>query len=219
MKLISIDLSAHIVEALRHAGCEVFIASTPHHAESLLSGSSFDAVIASIDTQPSNTSFVPGLRKRGYRNPIIGFDADAALDAEAEASFLLAGGSYLLRSSVSPAIISAICGIGSTGTAHKVIVFYGNRVRIDQNARMLFADEKPVTLRRRQFDVTYALASKKGGVLSRQELLDAIDASLDHDERIVDVHVGRARRAIERVSAGCGGCIQTLYGVGYRALP
>jgi DNA-binding response OmpR family regulator len=70
-----------------------------------------------------------------------------------------------------------------------------------------------VKLTNKEFLLLSALAKKRGRVITRQQLLDQVwGYSYYGDARTLDVHIRRLRQKL----GGCGDCIETVVGVGYR---
>jgi DNA-binding response OmpR family regulator len=70
-----------------------------------------------------------------------------------------------------------------------------------------------VKLTNKEFLLLSTLAKKKGRVITRQQLLDQVwGYSYYGDARTLDVHIRRLRQKL----GGCGDCIETVVGVGYR---
>ena len=80
---------------------------------------------------------------------------------------------------------------------------------------MLLGGEQ-VHLTRTEFRLLCELADQSGRVLSRQQLLDRVwGYDVFGDERLVDVHVGRLRRKVERDPANPQHVV-TVRGLGYK---
>lgn len=89
------------------------------------------------------------------------------------------------------------------------------RLEIDAGAREARVDGRRIDLKPQEFALLEALVRKAGIALSRQELLDqAWGYDWNGDERTVDVHVGRLRKALE-YPFGLE-LIETLRGYGYK---
>lgn len=73
---------------------------------------------------------------------------------------------------------------------------------------------KPLKLSAKEFKLLYLFASKPGRVFSRENLLTAVWQSAFVDERTVDVHMLRLRKALAGTAAE--NLIETVRGVGYR---
>ena len=70
-----------------------------------------------------------------------------------------------------------------------------------------------VKLTRKEFELLAYLIKNVGRVASRQQLLDNVwGYSYFGDTRTLDVHIRRLRQKLGE----CGGCIETVVGVGYR---
>ncbi len=70
-----------------------------------------------------------------------------------------------------------------------------------------------IKLTHKEFLLLATLARKNGRVITRQQLLDQVwGYSYYGDARTLDVHIRRLRQKLQ----GCGNCIETVVGVGYR---
>ena len=89
-------------------------------------------------------------------------------------------------------------------------------LRIDADARKVWAAEQLISLTPIEFDLLLALARRQGKVLSREQLIEQV-WGYDYfgDDRVVDVHIGRLRKKLDE-AAGLGSRIATVRGIGYR---
>lgn len=92
-------------------------------------------------------------------------------------------------------------------------------VLIDLGRRQVSVDGSTVELTTLEFDLLAALATQPGRVFSRRQLIEAI-WGWDYfgDERVVDVHVRKLRKALGD-DAGEPRIIGTVRGVGYKFIP
>ena len=84
---------------------------------------------------------------------------------------------------------------------------------VDATLRRATASGKELALTATEFDLLRALAARRGKVLSREDLIEALrggDATII--DRTVDVHVASLRRKLGRH----GPLVETVRGVGYR---
>ena len=84
---------------------------------------------------------------------------------------------------------------------------------LDVGRRTLRVAGKPVELTTTEFDLLRALASRRGKVLSREDLIQAArgqEATIT--DRTIDVHIASIRRKLGR----SGDLVETVRGVGYR---
>ena len=73
--------------------------------------------------------------------------------------------------------------------------------------------ENEVKLTRKEFALLTHLVQNSGRVATRQQLLDNVwGYSYFGDTRTLDVHIRRLRQKL----GDCGGCIETVVGIGYR---
>jgi DNA-binding response OmpR family regulator len=89
-------------------------------------------------------------------------------------------------------------------------------VTVDLARREVTRHENVVELTTLEFDLLAALASSPGRVFSRRQLLERVWGwDFFGDERVVDVHIGNLRKALDD-SAASPEVIGTVRGVGYR---
>ena len=87
------------------------------------------------------------------------------------------------------------------------------RIAVDFDDVRLTCDGSDVKLTRKEFALLEHLIKNLGRVATRQQLLDNVwGYSYFGDTRTLDVHIRRLRQKMGE----CGGCIETVVGVGYR---
>jgi DNA-binding response OmpR family regulator len=87
------------------------------------------------------------------------------------------------------------------------------RMAVDFNDMRVICDGENVKLTRKEFALLEYLIKNTGRVATRQQLLDNVwGYSYFGDTRTLDVHIRRLRQKMDE----CGGCIETVVGVGYR---
>ncbi|MGH7736510.1 MAG: response regulator transcription factor [Candidatus Tyrphobacter sp.] len=89
------------------------------------------------------------------------------------------------------------------------------RLEIDERAREVRVDGRPVAMKPQEYALLSVLATNAGVALSREHLLaKAWGYDFSGDERTVDAHVRRLRRQLEQPFGLC--LIETLRGFGYK---
>jgi two-component system phosphate regulon response regulator PhoB len=84
---------------------------------------------------------------------------------------------------------------------------------VDPGRREVLAAEKPVELTFTEFSILHFLIRRPGWVFTRNQIIDAVrGGDYPVTERSVDVQIVSLRRKL----GPCGGCIDTVRGVGYR---
>ncbi len=85
-------------------------------------------------------------------------------------------------------------------------------LRIDESARTVSVANRPVALTATELGVLVALARKVGRPVTRQVLVDELDAGREGAERTLDVHVSRLRKKL----GDEGARVVTVFGIGYK---
>ena len=89
------------------------------------------------------------------------------------------------------------------------------KVMIHPNERTVFAADVALELTPKEYDLLLLLLSSPNQVFSREQLLDLVwGIDFVGGTRTVDIHIQRIRKKL----VDCGDIIQTVHGVGYKAL-
>jgi len=108
--------------------------------------------------------------------------------------------------------INALLRRFQTSESPQKIVSVGP-IEIDTDRFLVTVDGESVSLTRTEFKILYALATAKGRVLTRNQLIDeAIGGDADVFDRTIDVHVTSLRSKLGTARE----LIETVRGVGYR---
>jgi TolB-like protein/predicted ATPase/DNA-binding winged helix-turn-helix (wHTH) protein/class 3 adenylate cyclase len=91
------------------------------------------------------------------------------------------------------------------------------RFRLDLTRRELWRDNRPVRLGRRALDILCVLASTRGAVVTKDELMARVWAGVVVEENNLQVHISALRKALEEDGTE-GSWIVTVPGRGYRLL-
>jgi two-component system phosphate regulon response regulator PhoB len=89
------------------------------------------------------------------------------------------------------------------------------RLTLDQASHRVLADGRPVSVGPTEYRLLSFLMTHPERVYSRSQLLDRVwGGNVYVEERTVDVHIRRLRKALE--ASGCDDLVQTVRGAGYR---
>ena len=146
----------------------------------------------------------------GELDLVVGLDvgADDYLAKPFGLSVLLARVRALFRrhgidTEPAPALASAPDPVPSTG------------VRVDVDARRVWVTDTELSVTSKEFDVMALLDSKRGAVISREQLInDVWDENWFGSTKTLDATIGRLRQKLEEVDAPAR--ITTVRGVGFR---
>ena len=84
---------------------------------------------------------------------------------------------------------------------------------VNPSRHIVTADGEEVTLTFKEFELLYLLASHRGRVVSREDILRKVwDTEFYGESRTVDVHV----RTLRSKLGPCGNLIETVRGIGYK---
>lgn len=87
---------------------------------------------------------------------------------------------------------------------------------VDHNQMVVKKGDKPITLGPKEFKILSLLMERPGQVYSRQQLLDKIwGHGIYVEDRTVDVHLSRLRKALRAVQDGDDDLLRTVRGAGY----
>ena len=104
----------------------------------------------------------------------------------------------------------------ASGQAHRAVLIYG-AFECHVKARTAFRAGEHLPLSPREFDLFHYLMEHGGDVVTREMLLKNVwNIDFDPQTNVVDVHVGRLRRKLEK--DGGPPAIETIWGSGYRLL-
>ena len=88
---------------------------------------------------------------------------------------------------------------------------------LDNDSRRVYIDGETLTMGPTEFKLLFFFMSHPERAYSRGQLLDQVWGSNVYvEERTVDVHIRRLRKALQTESLNCSNLIQTVRGTGYR---
>ena len=104
----------------------------------------------------------------------------------------------------------------AAGTAANERITVAELVLDGESRRILIADQ-PVEMGPTEFKLLYFFMTHPERAYTRGQLLDQVwGANVYVEERTVDVHIRRLRKALQQPQADCSELIQTVRGTGYR---
>lgn len=92
-------------------------------------------------------------------------------------------------------------------------IYSDEHLTVDFDDMRVTCERDDVKLTRKEFALLRHLIENSGRVAARQQLLDNVwGYSYFGDTRTLDVHIRRLRQKL----GNCGGCVETVVGIGYR---
>jgi len=144
--------------------------------------------------------------------PIIMLTAKAA-ETDKIAGLELGADDYIVKPFSVKEVIARVRAVLRRVEKEDVPKYEDERLAIDFADMRVLCGGGDVKLTRKEFALLAHLIKNMGRVAARQQLLDNVwGYSYFGDTRTLDVHIRRLRQKL----GDCGGCIETVVGVGYR---
>lgn len=146
------------------------------------------------------------------RTPIIMLTAKAA-EADKVAGLEIGADDYIIKPFSVKEVLARVRAVLRRADSDTVKKYEDDKLSIDFEDMRVACTGQEVKLTRKEFALLTNLAKNAGRVATRQNLLDNVwGYSYFGDTRTLDVHIRRLRQKL----GDCGGCIETVVGVGYR---
>lgn len=144
--------------------------------------------------------------------PVIMLTAKAA-EAEKIAGLEVGADDYIVKPFSVKEVIARVRAVLRRAEKESSPKYEDPRMSIDFDDMRVVCDGDNVRLTRKEFTLLEYLIKNSGRVATRQQLLDNVwGYSYFGDTRTLDVHIRRLRQKMNE----CGGCVETVVGVGYR---
>jgi two-component system alkaline phosphatase synthesis response regulator PhoP len=165
---------------------------------------------------------IEAARREGIGTPIIVVSARGAEEDRVRA-LNMGADDYIVKPFAMEELVARVRAAARRGTRAETVergdAIEVEELRIDPAVVQAFVDGQSAELTPTEFRLLYALASERGRVLTRDELLQSLwGRRQTYRDRTVDVFVRKLRDKIDRRSPRHS-FIQTRYGVGYRFEP
>lgn len=173
---------------------------------------SFDVILLDV-MMPVQTGFefLIDLREHGRETPVIFVTARDAVEERVK-GLRLGADDYIIKPFAFDELLARIDAVVRRRQSLTPIE-YGD-LRLDLARRSVTRAGRSIDLSPREFDLLRALLARAGDVLSRKELLHDVWAiDFDPETNVVDVHIARLRRKLDRHGSPL---LHTVRGEGYR---
>jgi two-component system alkaline phosphatase synthesis response regulator PhoP len=211
------DLAAGLEDDLVMEGYRVTVARDGNAALSTALDEAYDAIVLDV-MLPGRDGFevCRAIRRAGKRTPIILLTAKAQ-ESDKVLGLELGADDYVAKP-FSPrelrARLKAVMRRGQGDDTRQVVRF--GDIEVDASACVVRRGGTPVDVTTMEFKLLSLFVRRKGHVLTRGQLLDAIWGSDVHvTDRVVDTHVANLRKKIEADPAHPRH-IASVRGIGYR---
>lgn len=217
--LLIVDDEADIVKLLRDyfelEGYFVLTAADGSEALKQMEKSP-DLVLLDINMPGMDGMEVCSRIRRFAACPILFLTAKAE-DADKIAGFRTGGDDYIVKP-------FSIEELGARVAAHlrreqrnqtrSKAKFAGDLV-IDYGERAVYCRDEPIPLAKKEFEIVAFLSQNAGQVFDKERIYERLwGYDSEGDSAVVAEHIRRIRAKL--TAAGCPGCIETVWGVGYK---
>jgi two-component system OmpR family response regulator len=214
MRVLIVDDDAEVLDlverALERDGHQVTSAGSVARARLALPAHAFDVLVLDLGLPDgAGEEFCRELRRGGDGLPILVLTAKSAVASRVEA--LDAGADdYLSKPFAVAELRARVRALGRRRGAPRVFRYEREGVVVDFSARRAWVNEQEAPITAREWSILEMLVARKGRVISRGELLDAVwgDVS-DANSQSLDTLIARIRRKLDQR------LIRTVRGEGY----
>ena len=205
------DLSRQLKQMLKDAGYAVDIANDGEEGHYLGDTEPYDAVILDLGLPLiDGVSVLQKWRADGKTFPVLILTARDQW-SEKVAGFDAGADDYLTKPFHTEELMARLRALMRRASGHSTDTIEIGDLTVDNRAARAFVDGMAIKLTSHEFRLLSYMASHKGRVISRTELVEHIyDQDFDRDSNTIEVFVGRLRRKIGTDR------IETVRGLGYR---
>lgn len=186
----------------------------PEEAFELVKFYDYDAVLMRLtEGRPAELELIRKLRVARVRAPLIA--VAQSMNEASRLRVLQAGADDLMVDALShEEIFIKMQNLIRRSRGFQDSTLRLGRVEINMNAKKIYANGKPVTLTKKEYQIAEILALRKGVVLSKEAILDHLYGGMDEpNPKIIDVFVCKIRKKLQNL--GIDDFIETNWGRGY----
>ena len=212
------SLSTLLEYNLEAEGYEVRTAPSAEDGKTLLAEEGFDLVV--LDWMLPDMSGIAvvlancGARTRPHRLPILMLTARGE-EADRVRGLATGADDYVVKPFSVPELMARVRALLRRLAPERIsdVLSVGN-ITMDRDAHRVSRGAREIDLGPTEYRLLEVLLESAGRVLSRQQLIDRVwSSTAEIDERTIDVHIGRLRRALVR--GNDADPIRTVRGAGY----
>jgi len=205
------DLSRQLKDALTDVGYAVDIAGDGEEGHHLGDTEPYDAVVLDLGLPViDGVSVLQKWRSDGKQFPVLILTARDQW-SEKVAGFDAGADDYLTKPFHTEELMARLRALLRRAAGHTTDTIDIGDLSVDNRSARAFVDGMAVKLTSHEFRLLSYMATHRGRVISRTELVEHIyDQDFDRDSNTIEVFVGRLRRKIGTDR------IETVRGLGYR---
>jgi DNA-binding response OmpR family regulator len=201
--------------SLRYQGFELTVATTLKQAHELLASQRFRLLLLDVGLPDgSGVDLCRRIRETDREVPILMLTARTE-EATAVASIEGGADDYVRKPYGLQELTARMRRLieRTPSQPARAVVSFG-RVQMDLQRFEAIASGQPLRLGKREFNILRLLVQAAGDVVTREQMLDALECDREIYDRTLDSHLSHLRRKLK--DAGAELRIAAVYGVGYR---
>lgn len=208
-------LAERIQEIIEEAGHEVDHALTGEEGLSLAEMESHNVIILDMGLPDmSGNDITKALRNASNNVPILVLSARTQLEDKL-AALDLGADDFMIKPFHRDELLARLHALLRRSEGLNSHVVQIGDLQIDIRNKQLLADNKPVTLTRKEFEILELLAMRQGRPVEKSTLMNHLYGSNDEPEiKIIDVFICTLRKKLAEYNKGRY-CIETVWGRGY----
>jgi len=221
MKLLCIEDNADLVESLRHflaAGSSIVSASSGNEGLKLAEKRHYDAVILDLGLPDmSGLDVCIELRRADLKIPILVLSGSK--DSDTKVTLFKAGADdYMTKpftiAELRARLFSLLKRANFDGEREDFYVLKVGSLILDPLRRHVTRSGKPISLRRKEFDILEYLMRNRDKIVTRSMIMDNVwESDSSSWDSTINVHIKRVRDKVDRPYKRK--LIKTAYGLGY----
>lgn len=199
------------------AGYQVALATSAEDGELMLAEDHYDLIVLDwMLPEMSGIEFCARLRRasRGQQIPILLLTARSE-EADRIRGFATGADDYVVKPFSVPELMARVKALLRRSAPERVTDILGaGDIALDRAAHRVTRGNREISLGPTEYQLLEVLLESAGRVLSRNQLIDRVwGNTAEIDERTIDVHIGRLRKALVRGPEPDP--IRTVRGAGY----
>jgi DNA-binding response OmpR family regulator len=199
--------------SLQYRGFEVSVCETVASALATFEKVSFEILVLDVNL-PDDTGYSLCRKIRAVNRTVPILMLTARTDEVSAVKGLESGADDYVRKPFGlEELVARIQRLVEKSSKSEFMEYHSVKIGVKQ--RIVWVGEAPVSLYKREFDILALLVSRAGEVVTRDEILQALDKDAEIFDRTIDSHLSHLRRKLKDANLA-DVQIVPVYGVGYR---
>jgi two-component system response regulator TctD len=208
------DMAEAIMIRLERSGVACDLAKTLEEARACVDVQRYDVIVLDINLPDGlGTDLLKEMRARGERTPVLMLTAEFSVD-DRVSSLNSGADDYLVKPFDHRELEARIRALYRRDRGDKAEELTVGNLTFNASARVVRAEDGPVSLTRREFSLLEILIRNRGRTVSKERLFEGVFSFQDTDVSMnaLELYIARLRKKL----TGCSVRIETQRGLGYK---